>query len=1090
MTQHIIVYHISDLHIKNSRQTEYKTVFEQLANAIKNDVINSTWEKICVIVGDVFDKGHITGNSMQLFLFLIQLLSQVCSKIISIPGNFDKDMLNSIYQTSNMFSQNADIQYHLNGNRSYVHIDQNGCYAYKFLEFTYGSPKQNTHKKRILLLYQNGVSPVIINSNTAQHFFAIMGGGKHEYESIEEYGSTTKFVYSGALIQQNKNESFIKGYVRWDISETQIDYKFCPVANAYGFIKFDIYKNNVTIDKKVALAAPWSHPAEDQQTFSNGNDIAIPSNPYKIYIEIHEEGSEINLLEQIVQTAKEKYKCAPKIIAKYNSGSRLSTSGTCEDRNERAKQNKTYDKQLIDVLNQSKFKNIIPEVVQFANKYICNTNSQQISNSLLTHSGNTNTTWKLKSMHWANMFNYDEGELVMPTDISNELPCIISIEGKNAIGKSAIFKLLDYVLFNVGNYRNISHSAYVKATYEYDNQIYTIHRKMHVDTDRGMLKEEIFHSAWSNLKPCAKNKIYNKMKTIHGIHRILPSMQYNANHKLHARCMRRVCQTPRYQLLCALKKINCELNAKRNGCHGMVDHAVSTIQSKLNQIRFIIVNCEKKISDYEQSHPAKHPREGDLEAEPSDTVVQSGVISQIIQCINEWNPLVSPTIPKIPLTSEIGNINKHANFDKTNKDLISVHEQYIDRLLNTQQYDPKRLIEELQSELNGRSSQIVQEQLNKTIETRVGGLYHCLHKQLQFDSARCVKCSNNQKYTQKIDKSINRNLMFGSLWAQKDEVRNLEELINVLKARTADHDVCQLAQSVDKHQLTNSDKQSVANKCQLIAKLEKIHVEYTKYQQQQTYLNKCKQLELHYKKQLEHIYSVKKLNTEKENIIKQIKVFDAYIYASKKLIKQQENSNTIDTINKFLIPFDFCISGNAAVDSYSETQKFIISFIEQYICLTSNYMIVDSEIDKLDSEWTKKFISLVHSMFESKKQLEFVFVVATNNKTFIKAIQNKLTITASSIVWTFKEKKAKSEKNKSREILDDQARSTQLERSSDQIDTFACEKCKYHTTNKKRYDKHLQSKKHIKLHPSEPSQYLAGQGVLSHTPNSNDSEIS
>ena len=110
------IFHLSDLHIRNgdikySRFDEYKNVFHNTINSLKNTIASkklSPHDFLIVITGDIFhNKNNIGNYGLMLYKNFITQLTNI-GRVIIIHGNHDK-MQSELHQPSLVFSSTFQI---------------------------------------------------------------------------------------------------------------------------------------------------------------------------------------------------------------------------------------------------------------------------------------------------------------------------------------------------------------------------------------------------------------------------------------------------------------------------------------------------------------------------------------------------------------------------------------------------------------------------------------------------------------------------------------------------------------------------------------------------------------------------------------------------------------------------------------------------------------------------------------------------------------------------------------------------------------------------------------------------------------------
>tara|TARA_Y100000389_G_scaffold204747_1_gene259361 strand:- start:137 stop:4402 length:4266 start_codon:yes stop_codon:yes gene_type:complete len=273
------LFHISDIHLRTgnleqSRYDEYISVFKNLINSIEEQIISQKIEhtSLICITGDVFhNKSKIENYGLHLFKFFISNLLQL-SKVIIIPGNHDfrqdfpsePTLLSSIiYPSTNLYyldkTQNIiidNIQFStvsifdtLNkGNTSGISsnlpsfpINKSSITDYKIALF-HGSFGKTKFNHNTFVDEQNSYPLEWI-----QDFdFALLGDIHLRQKGT--YGDTL-YGYSGSLIQQNFGEEpILHGYYIWNLPNKEI--KSINVYNDNGFLTLSFNQNTWNIKYK------------------------------------------------------------------------------------------------------------------------------------------------------------------------------------------------------------------------------------------------------------------------------------------------------------------------------------------------------------------------------------------------------------------------------------------------------------------------------------------------------------------------------------------------------------------------------------------------------------------------------------------------------------------------------------------------------------------------------------------------------------------------------------------------------------------------------------------------------------------------
>lgn len=180
----VIIYHLSDLHIKLVRLEEYQLVWDSLVDFIAQD---SVQEKITVIVGHTFPP-KIEEEHIVRFKSLMDRLIRL-TRVIMLPEPFIKHLY-PLHLTESFQVKNFQI--------GLAHSEE----------------------------------PIIYKDHDL-----MLLGGRHDYQAL------TKGAYSGALVQQSHLECINKGFIRWSLSKGKWSHEFIHLDNPRGFITFNVAKS-------------------------------------------------------------------------------------------------------------------------------------------------------------------------------------------------------------------------------------------------------------------------------------------------------------------------------------------------------------------------------------------------------------------------------------------------------------------------------------------------------------------------------------------------------------------------------------------------------------------------------------------------------------------------------------------------------------------------------------------------------------------------------------------------------------------------------------------------------------------------------
>ena len=432
------VYHISDIHIRNTqRHEEYNEIFEKLYKMIKSECQNQEKYSIIVLTGDIFHtKTEIIPEAYNMATLLFKNLSKILP-VILIPGNHDC----IISKPNRMDSLTPIIMNGKDLNEVY-YIKKTGLYRYHNIIFGLTDMYTNTltsetittsmlrrikqQKKYKIALFHGQISGSktdlnyeIINKkfrikDFEGYDFGFLGDiHKHQYMNKKK-----TIAYAGSLIQQSHGETLNNhGILKWDLESGESN--LLEIPNSYGYCKINVIKGKI-IDK------------------------IIPKTPRIKFI--LEDTTQLQFQELKEEIEKKYGRC--EIMSEY----KLSLPSS-------SKNNK--DLLIIETDHNKFIKHFIENKI--ADEKMCDKIyelHQKIYNKIIKdNKSNTNIEgdhWKLIELKFSNMFSYGEDNIINFTKYNKYQ--IIGIVAPNHHGKSSILDIILYCLFETssrGNARNI-----------------------------------------------------------------------------------------------------------------------------------------------------------------------------------------------------------------------------------------------------------------------------------------------------------------------------------------------------------------------------------------------------------------------------------------------------------------------------------------------------------------------------------------------------------------------------------------------------------------------------------------------------------
>lgn len=476
------IYHMSDIHIRPlDRHEEYTKIFNKLIDNIISDKSSTKEEKIIIIVGDILhSKEKLTSESIMFARKTFSLLSNHVHKVIVTSGNHDmiennKNRLDNIIPiTANL----PNVHYIKDTSISQINnllIYNNSLVDNKFIRNKINPP--NPDQKYIhIALYHGMLSSARLYNNTIitqenftniksltdfSSFDITLLGDIHKRQLLYNTKHVLKAVYPGSLIQQNFGESIANhGYIKWNINNTDTstsitDFNEIDIPNETGYINV-IVQNNLSQNQ---IESKFLFSIKNNEDISH---IKYPHLRYHLYniseIEIQPYIKEFESKQKFIQILSTDFR--------YHDTLSLPTS-TLNQENNNLQPNpisfslseeniqKIYDDTTIFKSELNKFKNnntqldspITTEDIESIIKYHSYLKEQ------IKEKEKENITinyWKILSLKFRNTLIYGSNRQNIIDFKSHQ--GTISITGSNAIGKSAIIKIIMFILFSSTSY--------------------------------------------------------------------------------------------------------------------------------------------------------------------------------------------------------------------------------------------------------------------------------------------------------------------------------------------------------------------------------------------------------------------------------------------------------------------------------------------------------------------------------------------------------------------------------------------------------------------------------------------------------------
>lgn len=454
------IHHLADIHIRldSKRHTEYNKVFHKLYKKISEHGGN---ESLIVICGDLLhSKLELSPECLKITIDFLKNLSNI-SPLIIIAGNHDfaqnnSGRLDSITPIVQEISSTYPIHY----------LKYSGIYEYNNLVFGVSSLIDNQFIKASQIksnkvkigLYHGSVAGSVdfvgyrlknykYTVDDFKGYQYVLLGDIHKHQTLRN-----GICYPSSLIQQNHGESLEEhGYVLWDL--VQKNSTFINIPNSYGYITINIDNGEYDL-------------------------IDIPKRPRIRFILKNTSHSDF---ESIKSTISERHQVQELICEeKLCDNAKVNNIKINID-------NLDYQKSMIRdyCIDLNLGESIKNKVLEFHDKIIA---------TLGDYDRNIQSTWSISYLTFSNMFCYGKNNEINFEKMNG----ITGIVAKNGVGKSSIFDVILYALFNkctkgdrINVINNNSRSYQCKVTLKINGKSYLIERSGELHPTRRELKEQV-----------------------------------------------------------------------------------------------------------------------------------------------------------------------------------------------------------------------------------------------------------------------------------------------------------------------------------------------------------------------------------------------------------------------------------------------------------------------------------------------------------------------------------------------------------------------------------------------------------------------
>lgn len=425
------ILHIADIHIRlNKRHDEYKEVFDELYNAVKNTPDTT----IVAILGDVFhSKSELSPECIQMAYDLFTNLTKY-RPVILIAGNHDatlsnKSRLDSL--TPIVDALNISNLYYLKDTGLYglgnVLFNNMGVFDHPD-KYVRGKDIPSIYRnqyERIVALFHGPVdgaatdtgyrinNPSIMTPLFDHHDIALLGDIHRSQNLYIENDESSKIRFCGSMIQQNHGESLNgHGYSLWNLDDNS--YVHHELKNKCGYFTIEIHKGQLVtglddLPEQVRLRVKCFDTIATEvksvvATIKSKSDVIETS-----YVRVQQDIDDKKLIPictDIVLNDLSNVDYQEKLISEYLE-----------------KKNEITDRTRIsDILKINRSTNTLIKRDEFSR----------------------NLKWKPIRFEFDNMFTYGEGNVIDFTKMNG----VYGIFGPNKVGKSSLLSAMSFCLFD------------------------------------------------------------------------------------------------------------------------------------------------------------------------------------------------------------------------------------------------------------------------------------------------------------------------------------------------------------------------------------------------------------------------------------------------------------------------------------------------------------------------------------------------------------------------------------------------------------------------------------------------------------------
>lgn len=422
------IYHVSDIHIKKILHKDITHAFSEIVKTISDS--RETSGTILVMAGDIFEhKTYISQHDSQCFRDILKMLIEAKITTIIIPGNHDFERHNSLDLITPLV-MNEDGTPIFDNIYCYA---KSGVYIHMGVEFHVISPVdkiippiEKNKNTKIAIVHEtiNGANTyqdkVASGFRLGQYNFAaydyVLLGDIHKYQVFNE-----NVAYSGSLVQKDRGEDLVHGYIKWDLEKKTHQFVQIPLYSAYIDIK--VIDNTKIKDADLPNVIAKEINVNYERCTEDFNAT--------LYSQIYSKYEKINI---------DKNKNKIPFILRFNNHN----VQTMVD-------SKTNNKVVIggeEILRENLNLNTLDNQLQIITAYLKDIGKHDIIDKIIEiHKSKAEhqviyKRWKLNWLKWNNISCYNTDNFINFDNING----IASILGKNKTGKSSIITALLYCL--------------------------------------------------------------------------------------------------------------------------------------------------------------------------------------------------------------------------------------------------------------------------------------------------------------------------------------------------------------------------------------------------------------------------------------------------------------------------------------------------------------------------------------------------------------------------------------------------------------------------------------------------------------------